>query len=96
MKLVPGSNVGASRDGWRSCLVPGGELASLKTWPGRLSLVWTDDVHMSAGNVIKPFISLPPMLSGLYYKCFTIVSYDRNDSGKYYKATIMIVIDDPS
>jgi len=31
---------------------------------------------------------------GLYYKCFTI--YDRNDSGQYYKTTIMIVIHDPS
>ncbi len=34
--------------------------------------------------------------SGLYYKCFTIVIYNRNDSGQYYKTTIMIVIDDPS
>ncbi len=34
--------------------------------------------------------------SGLYYKCFMIVIYDRNDSGQYYKTTIMIVTDDPS
>ncbi len=34
--------------------------------------------------------------SGLYYKHVTIVIYDRNDSGQYYKTTIMIVIDDPS
>jgi hypothetical protein len=34
--------------------------------------------------------------SGLYYKCFMIIIYDRNDSGQYYKTTIMIVIDDPS
>jgi hypothetical protein len=33
---------------------------------------------------------------GLYYKCFTIVIYDRNDSGQYYKTTITIVIDNPS
>jgi hypothetical protein len=33
---------------------------------------------------------------GLYYKCFTIVIYDRNDSDQYYKTRIMIVIDDPS
>jgi hypothetical protein len=32
----------------------------------------------------------------LYYKCFTIVIYNRNDSGQYYKTTITIVIDDPS
>ncbi len=32
--------------------------------------------------------------SGLYYKQVTIVIYDRNDSGQYYKTTIMIVIDD--
>ncbi len=33
---------------------------------------------------------------GLYYKCFTIVIYNRNGSGQYYKTRIMIVIDDPS
>ncbi len=27
---------------------------------------------------------------------FTIVIYDHNDSGQYYKTTITIVIDDPS
>ncbi len=32
--------------------------------------------------------------SGLYYKQVTIVIYDRNDSGQYYKTTITIVIDD--
>jgi hypothetical protein len=31
--------------------------------------------------------------SGLYYKQVTIVIYDRNDSGQYYKTTITIVID---
>jgi len=30
----------------------------------------------------------------LYYKCFTIVINDHNDSGQYYKTTTMIVIDD--
>ncbi len=35
-------------------------------------------------------------ICGLYYKCFTIVIYNQNDSGHYYKITIMIVIDDPS
>jgi hypothetical protein len=34
--------------------------------------------------------------SGLFYKCFMVVIYDRNDSGNYYKTTIMIVIDNPS
>ena len=34
--------------------------------------------------------------SGLYYKQVTIIIYDRNDSGQYYKTTITIVIDDPS
>jgi hypothetical protein len=33
---------------------------------------------------------------GLYYKQVTIVIYDCNDSGQYYKTTITIVIDDPS
>jgi hypothetical protein len=35
-------------------------------------------------------------ICGLYYKSFTIVIYDRNDSGQYYKTTITIIIDDPS
>ncbi len=35
-------------------------------------------------------------ISGLYYKCFMIVIYDRNDSGKYYKTTITMGIDDPN
>ncbi len=34
--------------------------------------------------------------SVLYYKCFTIVIYNHNDSGQYYKTRITIVIDDPS
>ncbi len=33
---------------------------------------------------------------GLYYKCFTIVIYDCNVSGQYYKTRIAIIIDDPS
>ncbi len=28
--------------------------------------------------------------SGLYCKCFTIVIYDNNDSGQYYKTTIVV------
>jgi len=32
--------------------------------------------------------------SGLYYKQVTIVVYDRNDSGQYYKNTITIIIGD--
>ncbi len=34
--------------------------------------------------------------NGLYYKCFMIVIYGRNDSGQYYKTRITIVTDDPS
>jgi hypothetical protein len=36
------------------------------------------------------------LISGLYYECFTIVIYDHDDSGLYYKTTITIVFDDPS
>jgi hypothetical protein len=32
--------------------------------------------------------------SGLYYKQVTIIIYDRNHNGQYYKTTITIVIDD--
>ncbi len=35
-------------------------------------------------------------ISGLYYKCFMSVIYDRNDSGQYFKTTITIVTDNPS
>jgi hypothetical protein len=35
------------------------------------------------------------IICGMYYKCFTIIIYDRNDSGQYYKTTIKIVIDVP-
>jgi len=30
---------------------------------------------------------LTNLFSGLYYKSFTIIIYDRNDSGQYYKTT---------
>ncbi len=36
------------------------------------------------------------LTSGLYYKYFTILIYDRNDSDQYYKTRIAIVIDNPS
>ncbi len=42
----------------------------------------------------KKFYNIGPC--GLYYKQVTIVIYDCNDSGQYYKTTITIVIDDPS
>jgi len=32
----------------------------------------------------------PGTTCGLYYKCFAIVIYDRNDCGQYYKTTIII------
>jgi len=35
-------------------------------------------------------------LSDLYYKASMIVIYDCNDSGQYYKTTVMIIIDNPS
>jgi hypothetical protein len=49
---------------------------------------------VSEGSEAEWIIS--QMTSGLYYKCFTIVIYDCNDSDQYYKTRIMIVIDDPS
>jgi hypothetical protein len=35
-------------------------------------------------------------LVSLFYKHFTIVIYNRNDVGQYYKTTVTIVIDDLS
>ncbi len=40
--------------------------------------------------------ALTSKTNGLYYKQVTIVIYNCNDSGQYYKTTITIVIDDPS
>ncbi len=45
---------------------------------------------------VQQAIYLGCLQGGLYYKCFTIVIYNCNDSGQYYKTTIMIVIDNPS
>ncbi len=36
-------------------------------------------------------LELKTITSGLYYKSFTIVIYDRIDSGQYYKTMIMII-----
>jgi hypothetical protein len=47
-------------------------------------------------NFVKLFLSVIFMFSGLYYKCFTIVIQNCNNSGQYYKTTITIIIDDPS
>jgi len=56
-------------------------------------------------NLVLYFGKKPPVhktvtvildICGLYYKQVTIVIYDRNDSGQYYKTTITIVIDNPS
>ncbi len=41
-------------------------------------------------------VQVLPVACGLYYKQVMIVIYYCNDSGQYYKTTIMIIIDDPS
>ncbi len=46
-------------------------------------------------HVAEMTIQAPPPCC-LYYKCLTIVIYDRNDSDQCYKTRITIVIDDPS
>ncbi len=38
--------------------------------------------------MLKKFYKIDP--SGLYYQCFKIVIYVRNDSGQYYKTTIIV------
>jgi hypothetical protein len=35
-------------------------------------------------------LSVARIICGLYYKCFTIIIYDRNDSGQYYKTMIVV------
>jgi hypothetical protein len=48
------------------------------------------------GKPFQPCITFVSEPSGLYYKNFMIVIYNRNDSGQYYKTMITIVIYDAS
>ncbi len=43
-------------------------------------------LQYDSNYVRKKFYNAGP--SGLYYKHFTIVIYDRNDSGQHYKTAI--------
>jgi hypothetical protein len=54
---------------------------------------WDDIVFE---NLTEARLCIAHENSGLYYKQVTIVIYDRNDSGHYYKTTITIIIDDPT
>jgi hypothetical protein len=48
------------------------------------------DVRLQDCDIfIITFFSLHD-LCGLYYKCFTIVIYNCNDSAQYYKNTIVV------
>jgi len=74
------------------CLPIAGSIGCIFIWPNK-------DVRGRVGlwaklefSIILPSIKI----SGLYYKCFTIVIYDRNDSGQHYKTRITIIIDNPS
>ncbi len=63
------------------------------------SIPWLDFFNLVQDTKMPAIISFLNKLfcsCGMYYKCFTIVTYDRNDSGQYYKTTILIVIDDLS
>ncbi len=67
--------------------------------PFEVPLMMTNDQMPQkniADDALYPGRVLSPPACGQYYKCFTIVIYDRNDSGQYYKTRITIVIDDPS
>ncbi len=50
---------------------------------------------VTIANMLKGELSIYQN-GGLYYRYFTIVIYDHNDNGQYYKTRITIVIDDPS
>jgi hypothetical protein len=43
-------------------------------------------------NLPLPFFTNIIQLCGLHYKTYMIVIFDSNDSGQYYKTTIMITI----
>ncbi len=43
-----------------------------------LTVVMLNTIMMS---VVMTSVMAPFLISGLYYKCFTIVIYDRNDRG---------------
>ncbi len=41
-------------------------------------------------RVVHLLLPMYIITCGLYYKCLTIITYDRNDSGQYYKTTIVV------
>ncbi len=66
-------------------------------WCQNGALLWRADLSLEK-LIFAPKQCLTEEVGscGLYYKQVTIVIYDHNDSGQYYKTTITIVIDDPS
>jgi hypothetical protein len=53
-------------------------------------------IGMGVGADTGKKIGTRAVACGLYYKCFTIIIYDRNDSGQYYITAITIIIDNHS
>jgi len=57
---------------------------------GPYSLVWFDfKLSLFLKNTDKVYGNDNRCTSGLYYKTFRIVIYDRNDTSQYYKSTII-------
>ncbi len=58
---------------------------NFEAWLSSLFFGKGSDVDFS--TVIKKlhYLKIPSDTCGLYYKCLTIVIYDRNDIGLYYK-----------
>ncbi len=77
-------------------------LGMLLVSPAKVRLDWKEIAKYKQSNLFgliisnegKKFYNIDT--SGLKYKCFMIIIYNRNDSGQYYKTRITIVIDNPS
>jgi hypothetical protein len=55
-------------------------------------LAWCEQVRPKGGNIFNLNQNYHTNLtSDLYYKSFTIVIYDSNDSSHYYNSMIMII-----
>ncbi len=55
---------------------------------------YTGEIKLNNKNKLSNLVVIE--ICELHYKSFTIITYDYNDSGQYYKTTIMIVSYSPN
>ncbi len=66
--------------------------------PTRIQVFISNSVTSKKSSLLDPTKWAPfsDGSCGLYYKSFTIIIYNHNDRGQYYKTMIMIIIYDTS